>query len=62
LFEQRKRPAEPEWWHLTNWSTGRQLRCAPLAPITTGVMRPKILYLEKVLARFVRYRAKWFRE
>jgi hypothetical protein len=23
-----------------------------------AVMRPKILYLEKVLARFVRYRAK----
>lgn len=22
---------------LTMWSTGRQLRCAPLAPITTGV-------------------------
>jgi len=23
---------------LTMWSTGRQLRCAPLPPITTGVM------------------------
>ncbi len=24
--------------NLTRWSTGRKLRCAPLAPITTGVI------------------------